>query len=115
MKSFRFVVIGGLAIVDSIKIFFTPIECERCKILETSLEYERSQKEYFSRLLLLKAGVLRDDSEVELDLASYPSIRHTTTLSTMRKMARDISKKNSEESKEAKNRFEEELGKSKNS
>jgi len=89
-----------------------PEECKGCKVLEATLEYERGQKEYFTKLLMVKSGIVVENPEQELDLESYPSIRHSTTLSTLRKMAITASRRQHEESDEAKKKFEESVSNS---
>jgi hypothetical protein len=85
-------------------------ECKGCRILQDSLNYEREQKEYFAKLLMTKFGIIHTESEVEDDMESYPSIRHSTTLSMLRKMAATASRRKSEESKEAREKFEAAVG-----
>jgi len=111
---FQSAVIGASALGEGIKCFFTPIECKQCIILREWLDIEREKRDYYEKLLLTKVGVLHDEREETLSTDSFQSIRHITTLSSLRSMARDISKKKSEESKTAADKFELELVKASN-
>lgn len=95
--------------MSGIEELITRDKCKKCKILEATLEYERGQKEYFTKLLMARSGIIVEHPENELDLDSYPSIRHSTTLSQLRKMAISASIRRSEESKEAREKFEREV------
>lgn len=106
MKAFQFVLIGVLAFVDAIKCFFTPIECDKCKLYAALLESEQEKREYYEKLLLTRAGIIRDEDEITADVTQYPSMRKAVTLSTMRKIAARISLDSNAKRKEASDKFE---------
>lgn len=92
-----------------IEELITKDRCKKCIALQETLEYERGQKEYFTKLLMARSGIIVETPDNEIELENYPSIRHSTTLSQLRKMAISASIRRSEESKEAREKFEREV------
>lgn len=95
-----------MVIGDSIKVFFTPVECKECNIYKELLLQSNEKRDWYEKLLLTRVGILQDLNSETVDSDNYPSIRKATTMSTIRKMAVDIRNKQSEENKEAKDKFE---------
>lgn len=83
-------------------------ECKQCIILHQWLEAEQEKREYYEKLLLTRVGILTTAPDIT-DLESYPSVRKVTTMSTIRKMAREASMSRAEAAK----KFEEALVKAK--
>lgn len=109
----QFVVIGVLGIGNGIKVFFSVPECRECNLLREFLDIEREKREYYEKLVLTRAGILKDENEEVLDISSMPSIRRATTLSHLRRMASSGSIRRDVEDKEAKEKFEKELARAK--
>lgn len=97
----------------AIKDFTTEEECKRCKVLEEWLLIERTKRDYFEQLLLERAGILKKES-LQDEPENFPSIHRIATLSSIRKMAQEISRdkgKNSQPIPEAVSKFEEAINK----
>jgi hypothetical protein len=70
-------------ITDSL---FGDVECKECKILHAWLETEISKREYYERLILIKAGILLPATQ-EDNLENFESIHRYATLSAIRRAA----------------------------
>lgn len=79
-----------------------------CAFLSEQLNYERAQKEYFQQLLMVESGIVKDQEAV-MGITEFPTIHRVSTLSSIRKMAYDIAKKNEKPGNltEAEAKFEE--------
>lgn len=90
-------------------------ECKSCLLLREFLDLEREKREYYEKLLLTRAGILHESAEEITDIENYPSLRHATTLSTLRRMAAATAKRKFDSSEEALEKFELALSKQKES
>jgi hypothetical protein len=75
---------------DKFNSFFI---CECCVILKEQLDYERKEREFFTRLFLKRTGDLRDSVESEPlpseELEEFTQVKRGRTVSGIRKMAED--------------------------
>jgi len=75
-------------------------------MLEQLLEHERSRRDYFENLLLVKAGILNDSEQSYVNLEEMPSVRKFVTLSGIR---RELERKHRTKLTKAEETFEKEL------
>lgn len=106
-----FVVIGLSAFVDGVRVFFSVPECEKCKLYEELLEVANAKRDYYEQLLLTKAGIIRDETEID-STVEFQSVHRINTMSSVRRMAAQASVERDKAKKEAKRKFEEAIEKS---
>lgn len=84
---------SGLGVGSAVgKFLSTTPECPTCKVYKEWLEEERAKRDYFETLLLerlsINAGV--NEQEIKPNIEEFTSVGRITTLSTLRKEARDL-------------------------
>lgn len=84
---------SGLGVGSAVgKFLSTTPECPTCKVYKEWLEEERAKRDYFETLLLerlsINAGV--NEQEIKPNIEEFTSVGRITTLSALRKEARDL-------------------------
>lgn len=102
--------LGIVGIVGRIGKLFV---CGKCELYKEVLEVEREKREFYEKLLLTKAGILREDEVTVSNLEDYPTVRRATTLSMARRMAVAASANKALVNKEAAERFEKSVSENK--
>lgn len=102
---------GVSELVEGIERVFTEPECSKCKVLQEWLDIEREKRDYYEKLLLTQAGILKGEVDISSEV-SFQSVGRITTMSQLRKMAAVESVKRRDKTlTEAEKKFEDALNK----
>lgn len=76
-------------VVSGIKGFIKEPDCKTCEALRDWLDEEKAKRDFYEKLFLQKVGVFAEETKEEAEI-EYPSVNRVTTLSSLRRQARQI-------------------------